>query len=271
MHARRLATAAALTLTTTALVAAGPPPGAAPPTGSRTTAARHAGNTEVPVERGTARFRVPSALLTRLAAHGVVPKALGAKGKLRLHLAQDGSRTLSLRLSGGAVTNSGGKAGGELRFGAGGVALVHAKAHKTLRLTGLTAELGQGTLSARTGRGTRITLGSFPRADLRTALNTRTRVLRLKAPIALSASAAERLNTALATKAFTRGTRLLDVRVTASLDRTADLRTALNLNGRRSPVSATARRCPPGCRRRGPSGRTGGGCGGGRGCASSPS
>ncbi|WP_315975405.1 hypothetical protein [Streptomyces nigrescens] len=271
MHARRLATAAALALATTALVGAAPPPGTAPPPGIRTTAGQPAGSTEVPVERGTARFRVPAALLARLAARGVVPKALGTKGALGPHTAHDGSRTLSLRLSGGAVTNSGGKAGGELRFGAAGLALVHAKAHKTVRLTRFTAELGQGTLSAGTGRGTRITLGSFPRADLRSALDTRTRVLRLKAPVTLSASAAERLNKALATKAFTRGTRLLDVRVTASLDRTADLRTALNLHGRRSPASTKARRCPPGCRRRCPSGRTGGWCGGGRSCSSSPS
>ncbi|GAB7035617.1 hypothetical protein AB0G35_26430 [Streptomyces sp. NPDC021749] len=229
MHARRLATAATLTLTAIALAGAALPPAAVPPPGARTTVVRPAGSTEVPVVRGTARFRVPSALLARLAAHGVVPKALGAKGGLRPRLARDGSRTLSLRVSGGAVTNSRGKTGGELRFGAAGLALVHTKAHRTLRLTGFTADLGQGTLSAGTGRGTRIGLGGFPRADLRSALDTRTRVLRLKAPVTLSAAAAERLNDALATKAFTRGTRLLDVRVTASLDRTTDLRTALNL------------------------------------------
>ncbi|MGW7575616.1 hypothetical protein [Streptomyces sp. NPDC054765] len=237
MRARHLATAAVLALTT-ALPAAAPAP-ARPstatvpttPSGSRTTATRLAGNTEVPVQGGSARFDAPRTLLAALKARGVVIAEIDTQGRISPRYPTGG---MSLRIKGGAVTNSGGKVGGELRFTRAGVALINIKTKKVVRLTGFVGDLGQGTLAAVLDRGARITLGTFARPRITSSVDTDAAVLRMKTGITVTAVAAAKLNTALGTRCFTGGGPLLHVRIHAALDPSVDLHTALNL-GHRTP------------------------------------
>ncbi|MFC9235413.1 hypothetical protein ACFTZK_02940 [Streptomyces decoyicus] len=230
MRARPLATAAVLALTTALLtVAAGP---ACP---SATTAAsdgrpaatsRLAGNTEVPVRGGSARFDAPPALLAALRARGVAVAEIDTHGQISPHYPTGG---MSLGIRSGAVTNSGGKVGGELRFTRAGIALINIKTKKVARVTGFVGNLSQGTLSAVLDRGARITLGTFTRPRINASIDTEAAALRMNTGITVTAAAAARLNAALGTTCFRGGGPLLHVRIDASLDPSVDLPTALNL------------------------------------------
>ncbi|MEU5208956.1 hypothetical protein [Streptomyces sp. NPDC020742] len=217
MPARRLLTAAAVALATAVPAAA-----AAAPAGP----VRLAGTTEVPVERGTARFRPSPDLRTALRANGVVLARIGAE---RRGAARRSSGGFTLRLTGGAVTSGGGKLGGELRFGRAGMALIrNGTPRRTVRLTRIEVNLGQGVLTAARPNGTRITVGTFRRPATDSALDVRTRTVRMNLVIRAT-PAVEGFDAALGTRAFAAGRSLLHARIVARLDRTADLRTALNL------------------------------------------
>ncbi|MGA5565001.1 hypothetical protein ACPCUV_28095 [Streptomyces platensis] len=240
MRARHLATAAALALTT-ALLAAGPAPAqpsaTTPPPGSRPAPARPAGHTEVPVQGGSARFATPPALLAALRARGVALADVDARGTVTPHRDSGG---ISLRIKGGAVTNSGGKVGGELRLADAGIALVNRTSKKVVKVAGFTVDLGQGTLRARLNRGPAMTVGTFTRPAVSSVIDTHAAALRMDTAVTVTAAAAAKLNAALGTTGFTGGGPLLHARIEAALDRSVDLGTALNL-GRR-PASADAGR-----------------------------
>lgn len=234
MHARHLATAAGLALAAT-VVAAAPTPLSPTPTqpGARPAVARPAlpaGQAEVPVVHGSARFRMPSATLARLKARGVRITPLGAKGKRGEDTPYGHTgRGMTLRIERGAVTKSGGKVGGELRFRRAGLALTRHGTKRTVKLTRWEIDLSQGTLRAGLGAGTALTLGRFTRPALRSALNVRTGVLRMNLAIALTPVAAAKLNAALGASCFVGDRPLLRARIVASLDPSVHLRTALNL------------------------------------------
>ncbi|MEU8682783.1 hypothetical protein [Streptomyces sp. NPDC048611] len=244
MRARHLATAAVLTLTTAVLTAAPAPAqssatsATAPPTGGRSPEARPAGHTEVPVQGGSARFATPPALLAALKAQGVVIADVDAQGAVTPHHDADG---INLRVKGGAVTNSGGKVGGELRFADAGIALVHRGTKKVVKITGFTADLGQGALRARIDGGPRQTVGTFTRPGITPSIDTATATLRMNTGITVTAAAAARLNEALGTTGFSGGP-LLHARIDAALDPSVDLRTALNLGHRPAPATGEGRR-----------------------------
>ncbi|MFI0790392.1 hypothetical protein ACH4Q6_32915 [Streptomyces lydicus] len=225
MPARHLAAAAALVLASAVPAVAAAPAHPDLP----------AGSTEVPVERGSARLRLSPDLRSALKDDGVVVTSLDAKGKVGPRGHSGGGTTL--RITGGAVTNSGGKLGGELRFGRAGLALVAtggtsrtraAEFRKSVKITRFELDLGHGTLTAALHNGTRFTLGTFARPTTRAVLRTKTRSLRVNLTIRATPSAA-RLDAALGTHCFTGHRPLLHARIVASLDRSADLRTALNL------------------------------------------
>ncbi|WP_051817627.1 hypothetical protein [Streptomyces sp. NRRL S-1813] len=229
MRARPLATAAVLALTTALLAAAAAPacPSAATvASDGRAAATRLAGNTEVPVRGGSARFDAPPTLLAALRARGVAVAEIDAQGQLSPHYSTGG---MSLGIRSGAVTNSGGKVGGELRFTRAGIALINIKTKKVARVTGFVGNLSQGTLSAVVNRGARITLGSFTRPRINPSIDTEAAALRMNTGITVTAAAAARLNAALGTTCFRGGGPLLRVRIDASLDPSVDLPTALNL------------------------------------------
>ncbi|MGW8396195.1 hypothetical protein ACWGLP_05815 [Streptomyces lydicus] len=244
MPARHLAAAAALVL------ASAVPAVAAIPAHLD----RPAGSTEVPVERGSARLRLSPDLRSALKEDGVVVASIDAKGRVgpRGH---SGGGT-ALRLTGGAVTNSGGKLGGELRFGKAGLALVATRSGtggtprthsaksrtsgKSVKITRFEMDLGHGTLTAALRNGTRFTLGTFTRPATRSALHTKTHSLRVDLTVKATASAA-RLDAALGTHCFTGHRPLLHVRLVASLERSVDLRTALNLGQHGGPDADRAR------------------------------
>ncbi|MFG2290670.1 hypothetical protein ACGFOU_31895 [Streptomyces sp. NPDC048595] len=243
MHPRRLVTAAVLALAS-AVPAAAPAPAhpspAAPPPDAPAAPARPAGHTEVPVRSGSAVVSVPAALLAALAADGVTIAEAGTEGGARAGgEAGPGASAghtdggLRLRVKDGAVTNSGGKVGGELHFADSGMALTNGRTHTTVKVTDFEADLSQGTFRARVADGghpaTTITLGTFTRPGIRSSLDTRTAVLRLDAALATTAGAAAHLNAALGTGRFSRGGALLQAHVVASLDPSVDLATALNL------------------------------------------
>ncbi|MFI6769355.1 hypothetical protein [Streptomyces sp. NPDC050355] len=243
MHPRRLVTAAVLTLAI-AVPAAAPAPAhpspATPPPDAPGAPVRSAGHTEVPVRSGSAVVSVPVVLLSALAADGVTIAEVGSEGE-----ADSGGEAgphdpaghtdggMRLRVKDGAVTNSGGKVGGELHFVHSGMALTNGRAHETVKVTDLEADLSQGTFRARVADGghaaTTITLGTFTRPDIRSSLDTRTGVLRLNAAVATTAGTATHLNAALGTSRFADRGALLQARVVASLDPSVDLATALNL------------------------------------------
>ncbi|UYB38080.1 hypothetical protein SLV14_000406 [Streptomyces sp. Je 1-4] len=241
MRARHLATAAVLALTT-ALLAAAPAPAqpsaTAPPPDGRFTPARPAGHTEVPVEGGSARFATPPALLAALKAHGVVIANVDAQGTVTPHHDSGG---ISLGIKDGAVTNSGGKVGGELRFADSGIALINRRTNKVVKVTGFTVDLGQGALRARLDRGQKMTVGTFTRPGIAASIDTDAARLRMDTGVTVTAAAAAQLNAALGTTGFTGGGPLLHVRVDAALDPSVDLATALNLGHRPAP-SDTGRR-----------------------------
>ncbi|MFH8681024.1 hypothetical protein [Streptomyces lydicus] len=229
MPARHLAAAAALVLASAVPAVAAAPAHPELP----------AGSTEVPVERGSARLRLSPDLRSALKDDGVVVTSLDAKGRVGPRGHSGGGTTL--RITGGAVTNSGGKLGGELRFGRAGLALVAtgsgtgetsrthaAKSRKAVKITRFELDLGHGTLTAALHNGTRFTLGTFARPTTRAVLRTKTRALRVNLTIRATPSAA-RLDAALGTHCFTGHRPLLHARIVAWLDRSADLRTALNL------------------------------------------
>ncbi|MFJ6607997.1 hypothetical protein [Streptomyces lydicus] len=226
MPARHLAAAAALVLASAVPAAAAAPAHPYQP----------AGSTEVPVERGSARLRLSPDLRSALKEDGVVVAGVDAKGRISPRGHSGGGTTL--RLTGGAVTNSGGKLGGELRFGKAGLALVatgsgpggtqSGSSRKSVKVTRFEVDLGHGTLTAALHNGTRFTLGTFPRPATRSAVNTKTRSLRVDLTIKATASAA-RLDAALGTHCFTGHRPLLHARIVASLERSVDVRTALNL------------------------------------------
>ncbi|MGW3013806.1 hypothetical protein ACWC9R_34000 [Streptomyces sp. NPDC001219] len=242
MRARHLATAAVLALTT-AVPTAAPAPAqssaTAPPTGGRSPEVRPAGHTEVPVHGGSARFATPPALLAALKAHGVVIADVDTQGAVTPHHDADG---ISLRVKGGAVTNSGGKVGGELRFADGGIALVHRRTKKVVKITGFTADLGQGALRARIDGGPRQTVGTFTRPSITPSIDTATATLRMNTGITVTAAAAARLNEALGTTGFSGDGPLLPARIDAALDPSVDLRTALNLGHRPAPAAGEGHR-----------------------------
>ncbi|MEJ8652342.1 hypothetical protein WKI65_30700 [Streptomyces sp. MS1.AVA.3] len=228
MRARPLATAAVLALTT-ALLAAAPAPArlsAAAASDGRAATARLAGNTEVPVRGGSARFTAPPALLAALKARGVAVAEIDTQGQISPHYSTGG---MSLGIRSGAVTNSGGKVGGELRFTRAGIALINIKTEKVARVTGFVGNLSQGTLSAVLDRGARITLGTFTRPRINASIDTEAAALRMNTGITVTAAGAARLNAALGTTSFRGGGPLLHVRIDASLDPSVDLPTALNL------------------------------------------
>ncbi|WP_411136826.1 hypothetical protein [Streptomyces sp. C10] len=241
MRARHLATAAVLALTT-ALPAAAPAPAqpsaTAPPPDGRSAPARPAGHTEVPVEGGSARFATPPALLAALKAHGVVIANVDAQGTVTPHHDSGG---ISLGIQGGAVTNSGGKVGGELRFADSGIALINRRTNKVVKVTGFTVDLGQGALRARLDRGPKMTVGTFTRPGIAASIDTDAARLRMDTGITVTAAAAAKLNAALGTTGFTGGGPLLHVRVDAALDPSVDLATALNLGHRPDPSDAGRR------------------------------
>ncbi|MFE1173997.1 hypothetical protein [Streptomyces sp. NPDC058773] len=251
MRARRLATAAALALTT-ALLTAGPAPArsaeatdATPAPGGRATADRPAGHTEVPVEGGSARFATPPVLLNALKAHGVAISDVDTQGTVTPHHDADG---ISLTVKGGAVTNSGGKVGGELRFADSGIALVNRKAKKVVKVTGFTVDLGQGALRARVDGGPSMTVGTFTRPGIASSIDTGAAMLRMNTGITATAAAAAKLNAALGTTGFTGGGPLLHARIDAALDPSVDLDTALNLGHRTAHAPADEGRRPEGVR-----------------------
>lgn len=232
MRARPLATAAVLALTTAVLAATPAParPSATAPSGSsRPAAARLAGNTEVPVEGGSARLAVPPALLAALNARGVALAEIDTQGRISPHFS---TGDVQLGIRSGAVTNSGGKVGGELRFTRAGIALINIKTDKAVKLTGFVGDLSQGKLSAVIDRGPRIALGTFPRPRTASSVDTEPAALHMNTAITVSAVAAARLNAALGAACFTGGGSLLHVRIDAALDPSVDLGTALNLSHR---------------------------------------
>ncbi|GLW15131.1 hypothetical protein Stsp01_18740 [Streptomyces sp. NBRC 13847] len=233
MRARLLATAAVLAVTSTLLAAAPAPadPSALPgPPGASVITGRRAGNTEVPVTGGTARFAAPPKLLAALEDHGVTIARLDARGRISRQPAADAG--VRLDIEGGAVTNSGGKVGGELRFAKTGLALLNSGTGKSVRLSDFVGDLSQGTLRARLNHGPDLTVGTFTRSATKAAVDTDTARLRINVGIKVTAAAAARLNAALGTKVFTAGGPLLHARVDVRLDSSVDLRTALNLNRR---------------------------------------
>ncbi|MGW7486181.1 hypothetical protein [Streptomyces sp. NPDC054786] len=231
MRARHLATAAVLALTT-ALLAAAPAPArpSTAPSGGRA-ATRLAGNTEVPVEGGSARFDAPPTLLAALKARGVAIAEIDTQGEISPHYSTGSVR---LGIKSGVVTNSGGKVGGELRFTRAGIALINIKTKKVVKVTGLVGDLTQGTLNAALDRGGKATLGTFTRPRTTSSVDPEAAVLRMDTGITVTAAAAARLNAALGTKCFTGGGPLLHVRIDAALDPSVDLATALNLGHRAS-------------------------------------
>ncbi|MFI0155674.1 hypothetical protein [Streptomyces lydicus] len=238
MPARHLAAAAALVLASAVPAAAAAPAHPYQP----------AGSTEVPVERGSARLRLSPDLRSALKEDGVVVAGVDAKGRISPR-GHSGEGT-TLRLTGGAVTNSGGKLGGELRFGKAGLALVATgsgtggtqsrSSRKSVTVTRFEVDLGHGILTAALHNGTRFTLGTFPRPATRSAVNTKTRSLRVDLTIKATASAA-RLDAALGTHCFTGHRPLLHARIVASLERSVDVRTALNLGQHGWPDADRAR------------------------------
>ncbi|MET7797819.1 hypothetical protein [Streptomyces decoyicus] len=229
MRARPLATAAVLALTTVLLAAAPAParPSAATAVSDgRSATTRLAGNTEVPVRGGSARFDAPPALLAALKARGVAVAEIDTQGQISPHYSTGG---MSLGIRSGAVTNSGGKVGGELRFTRAGIALINIKTKKVAKVTGFVGNLSQGTLSAVLDRGARITLGTFTRPRINASIDPEAAALRMNTGITVTAAAAARLNAALGTTCFRGGGPLLHVRIDASLDPSVDLPTALNL------------------------------------------
>ncbi|MGW2022386.1 hypothetical protein [Streptomyces decoyicus] len=229
MRARPRATAAVLALTTALLAAAAAPacPSAASAVSDgRAATTRLAGNTEVPVRGGSARFNAPPTLLAALRARGVAVAEIDTHGQISPHYSTGG---MSLGIRSGAVTNSGGKVGGELRFTRAGIALINIKTKKVARVTGFVGNLSQGTLSAVLNRGARITLGTFTRPRINASIDTEAAALRMNTGITVTAAAAARLNAALGTTCFRGGGPLLHVRIDASLDPSVDLPIALNL------------------------------------------
>ncbi|MEW9516478.1 hypothetical protein [Streptomyces tubercidicus] len=234
MRARPLAAAAVLALTTTLLAAAPAQPAAtAPPPDGRPTPARPAGHTEVPVQGGSARFATPPALLAALKADGVAIAHVDARGTVTPHEGSDG---ISLAIKGGAVTNSGGKVGGELRLADAGIALFNRTTRKVVKLLGFTVDLGQGTLRAQLNHGPKMTVGTFTRPAIAAAIDTHAAALRMNTGITITAAAATKLNAALGTHGFTGGGPLLQARIDAALDPSVDLGTALNLGHRPTPA-----------------------------------
>ncbi|MFI2185229.1 hypothetical protein [Streptomyces sioyaensis] len=233
MRARLLATAAVLALTSTLLAAApapASPSAVAGPPGEQTATGRRAGNTEVPVEGGTARFDAPPTLLAALKDHGVAIADVDADGKISQHHYTGAG--VSLDIEGGAVTNSGGKVGGELRFAEAGLALLNSRTGKAVKISDFVGDLSQGTLRAGLDRGADVTLGTFTRPAANASIDTDAAMLRMNTSITVTAVAAAKLNAALGTKVFTTGGPLLHARIDARLDPSVDLRTALNLSGR---------------------------------------
>ncbi|MGW2414581.1 hypothetical protein ACWCV5_20695 [Streptomyces tubercidicus] len=236
MRARPLATAAVLALTT-ALLAAAPAPAqpaaTAPPPDGRPAPARPAGHTEVPVQGGSARFATPPALLAALKANGVAIARVDARGTVTPHEGSDG---ISLAIKGGAVTNSGGKVGGELRLADAGIALFNRTTRKVVKVLGFTIDLGQGTLRAQLNHGPKMTLGTFTRPAIAAAIDKHAAALRMNTGITVTAAAAAEFNAALGTHGFTGGGPLLQARIDAALDPSVDLGTALNLGHRPTPA-----------------------------------
>lgn len=233
MRARLLATAAVLAVTSTLLAAApapADPSAVAGPPGAQAASGRRAGNTEVPVEGGTARFDAPPTLLAALKDHGVTIADVDADGRIsRHHSAGTGVR---LDIEGGAVTNSGGKVGGELRFAETGLALLNSETGKSVKISDFVGDLSQGMLRAGMNRGPDLTLGTFTRPATHASVDTDAAMLRMNMGITVTAVAAAKLNAALGTKIFTAGGPLLHARIDAHLDPSVDLRTALNLSRR---------------------------------------
>ncbi|GGN45551.1 hypothetical protein GCM10012285_29260 [Streptomyces kronopolitis] len=233
MRARLLATAAVLAVTSTLLAAAPAPADASAvpgPPGASVITGRRAGNTEVPVTGGTARFEAPPKLLAALEDHGVTIARLDAHGRISRQPASDAG--VRMDIEGGVVTNSGGKVGGELRFARTGLALLNSETGKSVRLSDFVGDLSQGALRARLNHGRDLTVGTFTQSATKAAVDTDTARLRMNVGIKVTAAAAARLNAALGTKVFTAGGPLLHARVDVRLDSSVDLRTALNLNRR---------------------------------------
>ncbi|MEV5481769.1 MULTISPECIES: hypothetical protein [Streptomyces] len=233
MRARLLATAAVVALTSTLLAAApapASPSAVAGPPGEPAATGRRAGNTEVPVEGGTARFDAPPTLLAALKDHGVAIADVDADGKISQHHSTDAG--VSLDIEGGAVTNSGGKVGGELRFAEAGLALLNSRTGKAVKISDFVGDLSQGTLRAGLDRGADVILGTFTRLAANASIDTDAAMLRMNTSITVTAVAAAKLNAALGTKIFTTGGPLLHARLDARLDPSVDLRTALNLSRR---------------------------------------
>lgn len=231
MRARLLATAAVLALTSTLLAAApapASPSAVAGPPGEPAATGRRAGNTEVPVEGGTARFDAPPTLLAALKDHGVAIADVDADGKISQHHYTGAG--VNLDIEGGAVTNSGGKVGGELRFAEAGLALLNSRTGKAVKISDFVGDLSQGTLRAGLDRGADVTLGTFTRPAVNASVDTDAAMLRMNTSITVTAVAAAKLNAALGTKIFTTGGPLLHARIDARLDPSVDLRTALNLS-----------------------------------------
>lgn len=147
--------------------------------------------------------------------------------------AERGAAGLDEAIRSGAVTNSGGKVGGEIRFTRAGIALVNIKTEKAVKLTGFVDDLSQGKLSAVLDRGPRVTLGTFPRPRAASAIDTEAAALHANTAITVTAAAAARLNAALGTTCFTGGGSLLHIRIDAALAPSIDLGTALNLGSGR--------------------------------------
>ncbi|WP_327687430.1 hypothetical protein [Streptomyces tubercidicus] len=241
MRARPLATAAVLALTTALLTAApapAQPAATTPPPDGRPAPARPAGHTEVPVQGGSARFAAPPALLAALKANGVAIAHVDARGTVTPHEDSDGIR---LAIKGGAVTNSGGKVGGELRLADAGIALFNRTTRKVVKILGFTVDLGQGTLRAQLNHGPKMTVGTFTRPAIAAAVDKHAAALRMNTGITVTAAAATKLNAALGTHGFTGGGPLLQARIDATLDPSVDLGTALNL-GHRPPPAKEGRR-----------------------------
>ncbi|WP_328692048.1 hypothetical protein OG879_37050 [Streptomyces caniferus] len=232
MRARPLATAVVLAFTTALLAAAAPgrpAPTALTPSGDRATAAaatRLAGNTEVPVKGGSARFDAPPKTLAALKARGVAIAEIDTQGQISPHYS---TGSIDLGIRSGTVTNSGGKVGGELRFTRAGIALINIRTKKVVKVTGFVGDLSQGTLDAVLNRGAKTTLGTFTRPRTTSSIDTEAAVLRMDTDLAVTAAAAARLNAALGTPFFTAGGPLLRIRIDAALDPSVDLETALNL------------------------------------------
>ncbi|WP_433859631.1 hypothetical protein [Streptomyces kronopolitis] len=230
MRARLLATAAVLAVTSALLAAAPAPADPSAVAGAAAAAGRRAGNTEVPVEGGTARFDAPPALLAAFKDHGVTVARLDADGRISRQRSTDAG--VRLDIEGGAVSNSGGKVGGELRFAKTGLALLNSETGKSVRLSDFVADLSQGALRAGLNHGRGLTVGTFTRSATKAAVDTDTARLRINVGIKVTAVAAARLNAALGTKILTAGGPLLHARIDVHLDSSVDLRTALNLSRR---------------------------------------